>query len=176
MSTGLYDVGTGRVCPQCRHRGKGHPGIHGWTRKGKLTASTAEGGEERKQGGTSSPPQLVEVQRQNSPEQFKILIDGEDGEIVSGGNGADEEIGIRALNPSASCQVEKTGGLFEIFGGKREVGKGGEMFLQLLELPLRPDTRKDFLTHRPNELNPCLADQLFELFKMRRLGAGGVAA
>lgn len=125
---------------------------------------------------TSSPPQLMEVQRQNGPEQFKILINGEDREIVPGSNGADEEIGIRALNSSAPCQVKKTGSLFEIFGGDWYVGKGCEMFLQLLELPLRPDTRKDFLTYRPHELNPCLTDQFFEFFKMRKLGAGSIAA
>ena len=43
----------------------------------------------------------MEVKRQDSSKQFKILIDGEDRQVVPGGDGADEEIGIRALNPFA---------------------------------------------------------------------------
>lgn len=65
-----------------------------------------------KKGGTPSHPQLMEVKRQGSSKQFKILIDGEDRQIVPGGDGANEEIGIRDQMQVSTRTFTETAAVF----------------------------------------------------------------
>lgn len=118
----------------------------------------------------------MEADRQNTLELFKIMINSEDGKVAPGGDGADEEIGVGALNAFASRQIEKKGGLFEVFGGDWYIGEGGKIVLELFKLPLGFDAGENLLPHRADDADACFADQLFELFKVGNLRAGRMAA
>ena len=115
--------------------------------------------------------QTMEADRQNTLELFKILINSEDGKVAPGGDGADEEIGVGALNAFASRQAVKKGGLFEVFGGDWYIGESGKMVFELLKLPFGLDAGENLLPHRADDADACFADQLLELFKVRNLRA-----
>ena len=68
------------------------------------------------------------------------------------------------------------GGLFEVCGGGWNIGEGGKMVLELLELPLGFDAGENLLPHRADDADACFTDQLFEHFKVGNLRAGRMTA
>jgi hypothetical protein len=54
----------------------------------------------------------------------EILVGCEDREVTSGGDRADQEVGVRALHAFRSAQVEERRGLFVVLSGDLDVAKG----------------------------------------------------
>lgn len=91
---------------------------------------------------------------------LEITIRGEDGDIVSRRYGADDKVGIRALNPVAATEIEESSGGFVIAGCYLKIGKCPQMFAEFPELRLVFDSREEFLSYRSDYRDPHLVNQL----------------
>jgi hypothetical protein len=113
----------------------------------------------------------MEPDRQVLLEESEIRICGEDGHLVSHCYSADEKVGVRTLNPFTATEIVELGGSLEISGCQIEIGKGTQMIAKLRELISAFDSGKDFLPHRPYQLNPQFLDQFHQLGYFRTLGS-----
>ncbi len=71
----------------------------------------------------------------------EVRVGREDRQFAPDGDGAEEEVGVRALNALGSAKVEKFRGGYEILRAEMDVGECGEVGFQTREPGLDPQKK-----------------------------------
>ena len=95
---------------------------------------------------------------------FKIGIRGEYRQVEALGCRTDEQVHTTTRHTTGPTQVEELCSLLIVGREHGVVFEVGEFFANALEVPLQPNSGKDFLTDRANETDSPVADQLTPFF------------
>jgi len=93
-------------------------------------------------------------------QQRKIPVSGKYGDMVPYCYGADEKVGVGALDTLATTEVEKFGGCLVITGGQFKIGKCPQVIAEFLEVCLALYPGEKFLPDWSDNLNAHLSYQL----------------
>jgi hypothetical protein len=87
----------------------------------------------------------VEAQRQRASERHEVVVRRQDGESVPFGHGTQEKVGVRALNPFRTTEVEAVRGPLVVGGRDRLVGKRPQGIAESLECCPIANATEEFL-------------------------------
>src|SRR5437879_3352422 len=93
----------------------------------------------------------MEADFQVSREQIEILIGRKNGNVVTQGQGAEEKIGVRALNPFGAAEVKELRGAFIVPCFDRKVSEVTKRVLDPAKLRRIGEARQNFLSNDARE-------------------------
>lgn len=139
----------------------GHPGVRAFRILHGETCGRAASGDEEEQG------EMTGV-------VGEVGVVGVEPEAEAIGDGADEEIGVGALQATGATEVVELGRAFVILLEEGYVGKDPEMIADLLEGGSVGNSGEDLLTDGADDARAAIGDQLRQ--GLRVFVGGGAAA
>jgi hypothetical protein len=118
---------------------------------------------------------VVQDDRQALGKQREVPVCRENGEVVPHSYGADQKVGVRALDASGTTQIEEFGGGHVVLGQQGQIRKGGEVCIQSVKLGLIPHSGEYFLPDWAYDLDQMGSDQASQLQHFRILNILGSA-
>lgn len=105
----------------------------------------------------------MELDGEESCEVREILIGCQDRELPSDGHGADQEIGVRALDSARSASVEEGGRFLVVVHLQFDIWEGSQILTESLILLLRGNAGQDLLSDGPDDRSATLSNEICKL-------------
>lgn len=108
-------------------------------------------------------PRLVQLQLEHPAEVSEIAVGGENREIASKRGGAEQKVGVGALNAALATAVERARGVLVVARLEQQVRKGLQVLSEELELSPVFDSGEELLPDRAEQDHATFFDQFRKL-------------